>query len=141
MLFAAGRDEPFGQQNGIFVVEGEVAVALTIEIGDDKIGFAVDSDGVGGLFHVHRYRSACAQIIDKSHLELLRPHDAAVIGVALGDDDAAILVGGMDGGHALLFHPHLAEPFDVRRGCRFVEGADEFIPRSIIEQVVVQVFL
>ena len=52
-----------------------------------------------------------------------------------------VLVSGMDGGHTFLFHPYLAELFDVSRGCRFVEGTDEFIPRGILEHVVVQVFL
>ena len=102
---AAGRDETLGQKDGILFVEGEVAVSLTVVIGYDIVGFAIDMDGVSGPFHINRYRTACIQVIDKSHLELLWPDDATMIGVILCYNEIAIFVGRVDSGHAFLFYP------------------------------------
>ena len=136
-----GGDETLGQDDSILIVEGEVSVALTVEVGDDVVGLACHLDDKGGVLHIDIDGSAGAKFVDEAYLELLRPDDAPFIGIALGDDDVAVLVGRMDGGHTFLLHPYLAELSDIGLGCRRVEGGDEIIPRGIVEQVVTKVFL
>ena len=137
----AGGDESLGQDDGILIVEGEVSVALAVVVGDDVVGLACHLNDKGGVFHVYIDGTAGAEFVDETHLELLRPDESPFIGVALGDDDIAVLVGGMDRGHTLLLYPNLTELADIGLGGRRVEGCDEIIPRGIVEQMVAKVFL
>ena len=137
----AGGDKALGQDDRVLIVEGEVAVALAVEVGDDVVGLACHLDGCDGLLHVDVDGAAGAEFVDEAYLELLWPDDSAVVGVALGDDDVVVLVGSVDSWHALLLDPHVAELPDMGLGGCRVEDCHEFVPRGIAEEMAVQVLL
>ena len=118
-----------------------MTVAFAIVVRDDVVGFAAYFDGIRRLLHIDGDGAARAEFVDQSYLQFLWPHQSPFVRIRLGDNDVAVLVRGVDGGHAFLLDPHIAELAYVGCGCCHVEGCHQFIPGGIAEEVVVQVVL
>ena len=53
----AGGEETLGHQQGIVVVKREAAVALSVGVGDNIVGFARQFEGHGRLLHIDHHRA------------------------------------------------------------------------------------